>query len=67
METADQGTIEQLENAVSNEPRTSAVGVQGEGFDFQIVVAAIATSIIMSLTTELIGWLVVYRHDAYKK
>ena len=32
-----------------------------------VVFMAIGCSVLLSLTTEIIGWLVVFRHDAYKK
>ena len=35
--------------------------------DLAIVFMAIGVSLLMSVTTEAIGWLVVYRHDDYKK
>ena len=35
--------------------------------DLALVLMAIGTSLLMSMTTEFIGWLIVYRHDEYKK
>eukprot|EP00806_Schmidingerella_arcuata_P003888 Macronucleus_4525.p1 GENE.Macronucleus_4525~~Macronucleus_4525.p1 ORF type:complete len:191 (+),score=54.20 Macronucleus_4525:1-573(+) len=43
------------------------MGALGPKPDLIIVFMAIATSLTMSFTTELIGWLVVYRHDSFKK
>ena len=32
-----------------------------------LVMMAIGCSMMLSITTEVIGWFVVYRHDSYKK
>ena len=35
--------------------------------EIAVVLLAIGCSLTLSLVTEIIGWLIVYRHDEYKK